>query len=222
MAKIILDFGSGNTCLNDWPYAKRMIDELKAVDTGKHEVIIKWQLFKEAGKNIPLSRDIFYLAYNYAQELGYQTTSSVFDKDSLDYLLKFDIPFVKIANRRDLDYLIGLIPRQIPVYVSKGNAEDISIHNGIEMICVSKYPALLKDYEPILDFCKSVWRCGYLKRNDEGMWKINLAVSDHTIDFDLWHKYQPQIIEWHYKLEDSTGLDAGPFARTPEQLKEVL
>ncbi len=43
MSQIILDFGSGNTCHNDWTYAKRMIDELKAVDTGKHEIIIKWR-----------------------------------------------------------------------------------------------------------------------------------------------------------------------------------
>ena len=30
----IVDIGSGETCKNDIPYIKRMIDELKAVDTG--------------------------------------------------------------------------------------------------------------------------------------------------------------------------------------------
>jgi hypothetical protein len=49
-----------------------------------------------------------------------------------------------------------------------------------------------------------------------------LAISDHTTSWDLFNKYNPEIIEWHYKLSDSIGLDAGDFARTPEQLKEVL
>jgi hypothetical protein len=38
----------------------------------------------------------------------------------------------------------------------------------------------------------------------------------------LFRKFEPEIIEMHYKLPDSTGLDAGPFARTPEQLAEIL
>jgi len=213
MSQIILDAGSGNTCRNDWPYAKRMIDELKAVDTGKHEVIIKWQLFKQAGKNIPLTREIFRQAYDYAASLGYQTTSSVFDKESLDFLLQFKIPFVKIANRRELDWLIGEIPRKISVYVSYGSYEEIEClkryPNNKYLLCVSEYPSTLEKYE-------EKFKINYLSFGEE------LGISDHTTNFGLWHRYQPQIIEWHYKLSDSTGLDAGPFARTPEQLREVL
>ena len=48
------------------------------------------------------------------------------------------------------------------------------------------------------------------------------GISDHTVDFGLWNKHHPKIIEWHYKLLDSTGLDARDFARTPEQLSEIL
>ncbi|MFA5715059.1 MAG: hypothetical protein WC998_04935, partial [Candidatus Paceibacterota bacterium] len=105
MSQIILDFGSGNTHKNNWDYLKRMIDELKAVDTGKHEIIIKHQLFKAAGDNLPLDPWVFDAAYDYAKKLGYKTTSSVFDLESLKFLLNYDIPFVKIANRRDLDWL---------------------------------------------------------------------------------------------------------------------
>jgi len=80
------------------------------------------------------------------------------------------------------------------------------------MWCVSKYPATLAEYDEIL------WD------EDTGK-RITIpysAVSDHTTDFELWHKYKPKIIEFHYKLSDSTGLDAGDFARTPEQLREIL
>jgi sialic acid synthase SpsE len=217
LAKIILDFGSGNTNKNNWDYTKKMIDELKAVDTGKHEVIIKWQLFLEAGKNIPLTQWNFNRAYNYAKELGYKTTSSVFDKESLDFLLQFDVPFVKIANNRKLDWLIGEVPRNVPIYLSiSENSEDpyfhidhlppmVMIPEITTLACVSDYPADILKYE-------NKFNRGYLRA----------GISDHTTNWDLFNKYKPEIIEVHYGLEDSTGLDAGPFMRTPSALKEVL
>ena len=217
MSKIILDFGSGNTCQNDKAIVKRMIDELRDIDTGKNEVIIKWQLFEEAEGNIPLNHSMFGYAYGYAKKLGYKTTSSVFDKPSLDFLLKYDIPFVKIANRRDLDWLVGEVPRKLPVYISYKDSDELS--DLVEKIktsygddkflqCVSKYPATIEEYEKHGEWVGLLYRYK--------------AISDHTIGLDLLKKYQPQIWEKHYKLNDSTGLDAGPFAITPEELSEIL
>jgi sialic acid synthase SpsE len=219
MSKIILDFGSGNTCRNDKKIVERMIDELEKIDTHKHEIIIKWQLFEKAGENIPLDKNSFYYAAGYALGAGYKTTASIFDLNSLKNLLEldFDIPFVKIANRRDLDWLIGEVPRKIPVYISVGNmSEGESLLYGqpaghiheirdTALFCVSQYPASIEEYER--KFSK-----GSLKH----------GISDHTIGLDLYKKYQPRIWEKHYKLFDSTGLDAGPFAITPEELKEIL
>jgi sialic acid synthase SpsE len=208
---IVLDFGSGNTCRNDIGTIKQMLDELKKVDTGKHEIVIKFQLFKEAGENIPLDRKIFEQAFKYASKLGYRTTSSVFDLDTLKFLLQFDVPFIKIANRRELDTLIGEIPRKMLVMVSYGSTDELKVAplgNMQRLLCVSEYPAGIEDYEKAFDISYYV-SCGY-------------GISDHTVDFELWHKYQPQIVEWHYKIEDSDGLDAGPFARTPAQLRKIL
>ena len=73
------------------------------------------------------------------------------------------------------------------------------------MCCVSEYPASKEDYIEI--FPESF---------------LELGISDHTIDWELFETYKPAIYECHYKLPDSTGLDAGPFARTPQQLKEIL
>jgi len=216
MSRIILDFSSGNTCRNDKKIVKRMIDELKAVDTGKHEVIIKFQLFEHAGQNIPLLPDVFEYAYEYAEKLGYKTTASVFNLNSLKFLLDYDVPFVKIANNRALDYLIGEVPRRIPVYVSVGKKEDgyTLMENyqtgGVRefdraIYCISKYPAEIGDYE-------------------KNFSAINLkhGVSDHTIGIDLFKKYQPRIWEKHFRLPDSIGLDSGPFAITPKELREIL
>ena len=203
---IILDFGSGNTCKNDLNYVEKMIDELVKVDTGKHEVVIKWQLFREAGDNIPLTHSCFRYAVFYAAGKGYQTTASVFDLRSLKHLLWFEPPFVKIANRPDLYWLAGEVPRRVSIIysVSKGHLYELGDFEQM-LTCVSKYPATLTDYEN--EFSKIMLMDG---------------ISDHTTDFMLYNKYKPSVYECHYKLDDSTGLDAGPFARTPEQLKEIL
>ena len=206
---IILDFGSGGTSKNDVTIVKRMIDELAAVDTGKHTIVIKWQLFTDCPPNEPLRRDVFDYAYGYAKEKGYQTTASVFDMDSLQFLLTYDIPFVKIANRPDLYWLAGEVPRKIPVYVSISAPCGVTIDdehslNSVELCCVSKYPATVEEYEVF------------------GLWYLQDGISDHTTDFTLYHKYKPVIYECHYKLPDSTGPDAGPFSRTPSQLAEIL
>jgi sialic acid synthase SpsE len=210
MSRFILDV-SANTHRNDWEYLKKMLDNLKAIDTGKHEIIIKHQLFVKAGENIPLDREIFKVAYNYASNLGYKTTSSVFDKESLDFLLQFNIPFVKIANNRNLDWLISEIPYHIPVYLSVGNKkewhEKKDADNIVTLCCVSDYSnADIKDYEKFHP---------HLARG--------CKLSDHTHNWDLFNKYRPEIYECHYCLEhDENNLDGGLFSRTIEQLKEIL
>ena len=207
MSKIILDFGSGNTCKNKKDYIKNMYDELKNIDNGKYEIIVKWQLFESAGPNIPLKHEMFDYAYKYGNEIGYKVTSSIFDRESLNFLLQYKIPFVKIANNRMIDMLIDFIPEKIPLYISKSfplyNPRPKNTGDVIELWCVSKYPATIEDYDhfPLEEGCN---------------------ISDHTVGFDLFKKYNPNIIEWHYKLEYSTGLDAGNFAKTPEDLKKII
>lgn len=206
MSQIILDFGSANTCQNDVKIVKRMIDELHAIDTGKHEVIIKWQLFEHAGQNIPLDHEVFMWAYDYAKLHGYQTTASVFDKASLAFLLCFDTPFIKLANREDLYWLKGYVPRNKRVLISWGDSESIrAFADDYGLCCVSNYPANMADYEK------------RFKASD-----LELGISDHTTNWKLFNKYKPIAYEVHYKLPDSTGLDAGKFARTARDLKAIL
>jgi len=225
---IILDFCSGNTCKNSWDYAKRMIDEMdfvvKEVGFPKEEIIIKWQLFLQAGDNIPLDRKIFRQAYEYAKELGYKTTASVFDRSSLNYLLKYDVLFIKIACVPETRTLIYYIPRGIPVIASYDKSDvykEKEYSNMIKMFCVRQYPALKEDYENILKSGLSTHHFGRVINQKY----IALAVSDHTIGLKLFNEYYKDhnyIWEKHYKLEYSTGLDAGTFAITPKELKNML
>jgi sialic acid synthase SpsE len=186
-----------------------MIDSIKAIDTGKHEIILKAQLSLPDGINLPLDHDVFDYMYHYGNEQGYKVTSSVADLESLKFLLQYDIPFVKLPNCRELDWLMGEILRKVPIYISVGNLVEKNIisqkENVTILCCVSEYPADIKKYEYLFTDCV-----------------LCNVISDHTIGLELYKKYQPLIWEKHYKLPDSTGLDAGPFAITPEELREIL
>ena len=206
--ELILDLGSGNS-LPDAETAIKLIDEIKKRDTGKHLITLKTQLFESAPPNVPLDIDVFGEAWGYASSKGYHLTSSVFDGESLMYLLQFDteewrLPFIKIACRPDLYWLIGEIPRRIPVYVSHDEPPPecyVESKNDTTMQCVSKYPAGYDDYMPV----------------------FSDAISDHTVGWKIFNEIQPQILEKHCVLEhNDTNPDAGAFAVTLSELEEIL
>lgn len=202
MNTIILDMGSGNTCKNDKTIIRSMIEAVDEVDRGKHTIILKWQLFKDAPPNIPLTHESFVFAYGFAQGMGFKTTASVFDKESMKYLLEFRIPFVKIACRPEL---YGLAKYStVPVYISTADGA-VEVPCARKMACVAKYPATLRDYEE--HFTKDELDC----------------VSDHTDGWGLYKKYKPSIIEKHFVLSREAGNpDSGMFAVTPDQLREIM
>lgn len=199
--QVILDI-SANTHKNDIKYYMKMVDAIRRVDTGKHEIIIKGQLFNKAGDNIPQGYRMFQQMISNSHP--YKVTASVFDLQSLSWLMRQgELPFIKIANNRKLDWLIGEIPRKIPVYRSVGSPDECIWDKEITNIaCVSKYPATIDDY-------KKRWSCAD-------------TLSDHTIGLELIKHYKPKVYECHFALEDSTGLDAGPWAKRVNELKEIL
>jgi sialic acid synthase SpsE len=209
MSTFILDMGSGNSNTS-FEVGKAMIDAVASVDGRKHEVILKYQMWTRAmpqGANEWLDWYLFKQLYEYGRGLGYKVTSSVFDYNALVYLLTFDIPFVKLANRPDTWGLLGDVPRRIPVYISNYLYECGFRESGlvIPMAVVSKYPASLREYEMIPNL---------------GQYK---AISDHTPGWELWDKYHPSVLEKHFVLErGGDNPDAGSFACTPEELKEIL
>lgn len=207
---VIADFGSGETCHNDPEEVRRMIDGLAAVDP-KRKAVIKWQLFMPETVPYcePLFARTFFSALHYASDMGYRTTASVFDEWSLDYLLGFDIPFVKVAARDWCYPLIDKVPRGVKVIVSVFDEPSflqmVYTQNCDIMVCVPKYPATAAEYEK-----------RFLSIDlDDG-------ISDHTPDLTLWRKYKPAVYERHFKLPDSTGKDSGDFASTPDVWKEIL
>jgi sialic acid synthase SpsE len=187
-----------------------MIDAVAEIDSHKHEVIFKWQLEEvDPPGQLKLDHNLFAAAYYYAKSLGYQTTSSVFDKASLMFLLTFDIPFVKIACRPDLYWLIGKVPPEVWVVASFMDPLPIwcsrPFSAGITWLkCIPKYPATLQDYKDCMP--------------------AKFHFSDHAPGLELWEYCRgPDIWEKHFVLErEDSNPDSGVFALTPDQLKEVI
>jgi sialic acid synthase SpsE len=198
--RLVLDVGSGKS-LPDRRTIARLVDAIKAVDTRKHEIVLKAQLFKSAPPNIPLPHANFEYLYEYAKGRGYKVTSSIFDLESLDYLQAFDVPFIKIADRPELDWLADEIRRKFTIYKSTHDMIP-KWCNTVWLYCVPKYPAPIEDYELF----------GTVGR-----------LSDHTIGWELYNKYKPEILEKHIVLERSPdNPDAGLFAIVPADLKEIM
>jgi len=213
MSRIIIECGSGETCKNDKSIVRRMIDAIAKLDQGKHEIVYKWQLWLDPPVGSPpdltqLDWLVFDYAYSYAEELGYQTTASVFDRAATKLLLGYPIPFVKIAARREFYPLIDLVPRGVPVLASApdfSTGETLySLWNVDVLYCIPQYPASRTLYETTFG--------GGLYR----------GISDHTDSVELWHEYRPLVYEKHLKLEDSTGYDAGAHAALPEAFGTIL
>ena len=203
---LIVELGSGNTCRNDRDRLLTMIDRVIRLDRGICDVRFKLQLFEKAGDNLPLDHAVFDEAFEYAMVMGYQLSASVFDEPSLEFLLSRRPKFVKLACVPELHYLASKIPPQIKVYCSFPSNPGPVPDNVIPLCCVREYPAEVASYE---------------KRFGEG-W-LRTGISDHTVGWELFDKYEPEYYERHVvDVREESNPDAGPFAVTIGELRRVL
>lgn len=205
---MILDFGNGSVCLNDRENIKAMIDRLAEVDVDR-EIVIKWQLFLNIPPKLSLRRDLFDYAYKYAADLGFMTTASVFDLDSLDFLSRYYVPFVKFANQPQMWRYTDDVARSVDLYVSVGSEREFLWMWGKKpdgvMACVSKYPATIDDY--------------YETFNEN---ILGAGISDHTNNISLYKAYRPALYEKHYTVTEIPTHKVRTYCAGPEQVRELL
>jgi len=217
--EVILDIGEG-AALN--PATERQIGELiTAVDevlqeTGfpREKLTLKPQLFENEPPNTPLMSKTFDLLHKLASQREIGVTASVFDEPSLQTLLDYPIPFVKIANRQYLRALKAGIPRGIRVVTSVGgggfDAEGGCRYRYGEnedlLCCVSEYPATMEGYREAFPGI-ALWYWG---------------MSDHTVGLDLWRKYRPTLYERHFAVDWMKGPSVGPWSIGVDELREIL
>ena len=181
--------------------AKELIDiaHYAAADSVKFQIINPWGLYlpgeytygtydiKEVIKirQSTVFSDEEYEALNqYAKNVGIKFSGSVFDKEGLNLLTKFNPPYIKIAScdLNNLRFLRQVAERGIKMIISTGMSTIEDIEKSIKTVlevgnkdivllhCVSVYPAKLQ--ETNLDFIDQ------LKRN----FGFPVGFSDHTGD----------------------------------------
>jgi len=109
--QIILDLGNASSHGNNIRLFYDMVDAVSRIDTKKHDIVFKTQIWKEGNPLIDkrlksTSNAAFSCLYDYCKASGYQCTSSVFDNDSKGFLLGYKVPFIKIACVKDCYNLI--------------------------------------------------------------------------------------------------------------------
>jgi sialic acid synthase SpsE len=210
--QIVLDVGSGAT-LPDYAAVDRIVDAVKHAWASDNDVVLKAQLFTNIPPNKPLELPVFDHLYTKADKADIKVTASVFDEQSVKFLLGYPVPFVKIACRPDLYWLGNLVPRGIPLYVSydcrdPNAAGKIPEKADVALACVPEYPAQFNDYRS---------------------WVRWSGVSDHTAGLYLFqeiHRDTTEITVWEKHLVERRGdpknPDSGEFALECMELVDVL
>lgn len=212
---IIFDVGSASLSNNDKFYYDRLVDMLCDLFPIRYwkRVVLKAQLFVDRLWGVLLDRRVFEYFKSIAQKEGFQVTASVFDQESLEYLIEDkNIPFVKIAAIKELYPLIAKVPRKTAVVVSVTDSFEWSrlqeaFPDTVLMACVRQYPSLVKQYEGM--FQREVLREG---------------ISDHSIrdaSFALFDTYNPRVYERHIALNETRKDKDRMYASYEEDIKEL-
>lgn len=190
-------------------YAKEAID--RAADVGIH--VIKFQLFKNpvnyTGGNVELPREWWaeLVAYAYGK---IQITASVFDSESLSYLLSFKPPFVKLAysKKMESEWAERILSSGTRCIISCDPLHDRQMDPRVSRLyCIPEYPVR---YEVAFD----------------GLFPRFQGFSDHTLGTRQTLRALEagaNIIEKHMTLDhhDIICPDAG-FALLPHEFKSII
>lgn len=207
---LILEMQDGGMSQNSKTTVKQMIDSVVNNIPPNINLIFKWQLYQKIKTYVeimPLKHEIFEFAHEYAANLGYETTASVFDQESLSYLQQFKVPFIKLACKTNLyDFRKNMwsLDGNYKTVISVENKNDFAtmVTSGSLLCCVPKYPAAISEYES--EFGELLY----------------YGISDHTVGLDLYNKYKPIIFEKHFYMDGLESWDKN-WAIKPEELHKI-
>ncbi|MDC3154429.1 N-acetylneuraminate synthase family protein, partial [Bacteroidota bacterium] len=234
--KIIAEAGSNhNGCLNTAYKLVEVAYNSKA-DYVKFQIINPKSLYvpyywknDEKVENVVfkrrLSEQLTYAQWTkvkeYADKLGIPFTASVFDKSGVDFLIKLNVPFIKLASSdlNNTELIIHLI-------ISTGMASITEIKNSVGYFlkhgkksnltilhCVSVYPCDLKDTNlNMLDVLKSTF-------------SLKVGFSDHTLNSKaacVAAAKKVSAIEKHFTIDKSLDGFDHLYASSPSELTNYI
>ena len=152
----------GSTHMGKKEYIREFLEEsLKYPDSS-----VKFQLFPNESRytktgNVYLTKENFDYAYHFGKSIGVKVTASVFEQENNDFLLTYDVPYVKFAYSRNhrIDLIDPWLKRGTKVVITSDFMTKKQLPKGQNIIHLwtstvhgqTLYPNHFQiDYHPIL------------------------------------------------------------------------
>jgi N,N'-diacetyllegionaminate synthase len=164
--------------------------------------------------------------FGYAEELGIPLFSTPFDEGSLDMLVDFGMPAIKVASPdlTYLDFVKRVARKHLPVVLSTGMGDADEIEKAVNAVrgegndriillhCVSNYPSR---YEEMNMHCLAELKTRF---------KVPVGLSDHTTDnlsAIVAASLGAVMIEKHFTLDRNLPGADNALSMEPQELKEL-
>lgn len=161
---------------------------------------------------------------HYCRERGIEWSASPWDVESVKFLSRYSIPFIKIASATMCNepVLAEIKKTAIPVVISTGMILEEELDAVVDYLgdqieyvlsCTSTYPTKVED----INMSKML----YLKRKYEGRYKVGFSNHSPGITFILMAAaLKAEMIEYHMTLDRSMyGSDQASSIELPGMLK---
>lgn len=179
-------------------------------------------------KKFSLSEEQLLDVMEYCKERGIDFSSTPYSNGEVDFLVKCDVPFIKISSMEINNYpfLEYIASKQIPIILSTGMSDFEEICNAVSVIeragnrklcllhCISMYPA-----EP------ETINLNNIKMLKEKFPNYPIGFSDHSVGIELSVAavaLGADVIEKHLTLDKTRiGMD-NQMAIEPDEMKNLV
>lgn len=180
-------------------------------------------------KKLELDYNSHKILYNYSNEKNIQFASTAFDLESIDLLLEFNIPFLKIPSGEitNLPYLRKIGSSNKPVILSTGMATLDEIEFAMENLLKE---GLKKDELTILH-CNTEYPTPLNDVNLNAMltirdkFDVQIGYSDHTMGIEIpiaAVALGATIIEKHFTIDPNLSGPDHAASLNPNELKNMV
>lgn len=130
-------------------------------------------------RHLEFTHSEYKIIDEYCSKLGIAWTASPWDEDSVDFLMDFDIPFIKVASASATDKMLlsHIASTGLPMWVSTGGMSAEQIDKTVRHIRASHGDLKM------LFHCNSTYPCPVDKINLRGILALNTLFPDVPIGY---------------------------------------
>ena len=178
-------------------------------------------------KKLELSYDTFRLVKQHCENIGIQFLSTADEKESLDFLLTLDMPFIKLGSGEitNIPFLRYVGNKNMPVILSTGMSDLATVARAYDILLESGASSI-----SILH-CTTNYPCPYDEVNLRAMqtmkdaFKCQVGYSDHTLGIEIpiaAVAMGAEIIEKHFTLDRTMDGPDHKASLEPSELKQMV